>query len=120
MKIGLNMGEREHLSSKEAENRSLQKAISACKKGDWAARDILGKMFLPWLRTLAEKRTDPNNTAQINALIEKGKDALCKAARKFKIERGAHHFRVFAVPFVEKAMDHSVSGGIFSRIFGRK
>jgi len=120
MKIGLNMGERENLSSKEADNRALEKAIAACKKGDWAARNLLGKMFLPWLKSLAAKRAEPGDIAAINSLIEDGKGALCKAARKYKLERGAHQFRVFAVPFVENAMDKGSHVGFIARLFGKK
>lgn len=119
MRIGLKQRGAEHVSSKDAENKALEKAIWACKKGDWAAKDALGQIFHPLLKKMAERRTDTENSVEISQLMNHGKDALSKAAKKYKLEKGAHHFRVFAVPFVEKAMDKRSSSGLLSKLFGK-
>ena len=58
-----------------------------------------------------------SDQAQINDLIEKGKEGINKAAKKFNLKDGADKFRIFAVNYVEDAMDGK-GGGFFSKLFG--
>ena len=117
MKIPLNMGQSGSVSDKTTQYKILERDILNTKKGDWAAKSNLSKTFFHLLRSLAEKRsTDPT---QINTLIEAGKDGLFKAAIKFKVQNGADRFHIFALDFVEKAMDNKLHPGFFARLFGR-
>jgi len=114
MKIGLNMGGDQHVSSKKAHDKELERIILATKEGDWTAKTKLAKEFMPLLTSLAEKRT--KETGKMNELIEKGKNGLYAACKKYKPVMGVNKFRVFAVNYIEKYMDGKV--GFFSRLFG--
>jgi len=120
MKISLNAGQNESTSSRAAQARILERDIVAAKKGDWNAKNNLARSFLPLLTSLAEKRTtDPG---RINLYIEAGKEGLFRAARRYKQSVGADSFQIFALDFIEAAMDRGVGGkkGLFSRLFGSK
>jgi DNA-directed RNA polymerase specialized sigma subunit len=122
MKISLNMGQEEG-DSRAAQQRVLERDVLGAKAGDWNAKNSLVRLFTPLLASLAEKRT--NDAALRNQLIEAGKQGLFDAARKYKPNVGIVHFRVFALDFIEAAMDHaarassSSGGGFLSRLFGR-
>lgn len=123
MKIALNMGGQGGTDPRAAQ-KVLEKDILAAREGDWSAKNNLARVFAPLLTSLAEKRT--TDTAQMNRLIEAGKQGLFAAARKYKPGVGPEHFRVFALDFIERSMDDSghsgESGGargFFGRLFGR-
>lgn len=117
MKIALNMGQSNTGSDRNAQSKALERDIQGVQKGDWTAKNNLVKAFQNLLRSLAEKRSkDPT---EINTLIEAGKEGLFKAAQKFSIATGGDRFHVFALDFVEQAMDRKQKGGFFARLFGR-
>jgi len=117
MKIPLNMGQNGVVSDRITQNKILERDILNTKKGDWTAKANLAKTFSHLLRSLAEKRS--NDPTQINTLIEAGKEGLFKAAAKFNVKTGADRFHIFALDFVEKAMDKKLRPGFFARLFGR-
>ncbi len=99
------------------QDRAMEMDILECKKGDWEAKARLIREFMPLLTTLAKKRG--TDTATINRLVEAGKDGLVLAARKYRVG-SPQKFQIFAVPFIEKAMEHALSGGgFFARLLGR-
>ena len=117
MKIPLNMGQSGTTSDRASQNKILEREIINAKKGDWTAKAGLAKAFQNLLRSLAEKRSkDPT---EINTLVEVGKEGLFKAAGKFNPSAGAERFHVFALDFVEKAMDQKLNPGFFARLFHR-
>jgi len=120
MKISLNVGQDGAGSSRSAQARILERDILAAKKGDWNAKNNLARLFLPLLTSLAEKRA--GETSKINLCIEAGKEGLFRAAKKYKPSVGADSFQIFALDFIEAAMDRGMSGkqGLFSRLFGNK
>ncbi len=116
MKISLHLGEGDS-TSRAAADRVLERDILAAKKGDWEAKHNLVRTFLPLLTSLAEKRT--REAAKVSRYVEAGKEGLYKAARRYKPSIGADRFRVFALDFIEKAMDAcDRGGGFWSRLFG--
>lgn len=117
MKIPLNMGASSNTSGRAAQNKALERDLAAVKKGDWTAKNNLAKSFTNLLRSLAEKRSQDPTT--INTLVEAGKEGLYTAAAKFKLDQGAERFHVFALDFVEKAMDNKGKGGFFAWLFRR-
>jgi len=117
MKIPLNMGQNGAGSDRASQNKMLEREIINARKGDWTARSNLAKTFQNLLRSLAEKRSkDPT---EINTLVEAGKEGLFKAAGKFNPASGAERFHVFALDFVERAMDQKLKPGFFARLFHR-
>lgn len=120
MKIALNMGNStNYQSTKEAQAKAVERDVLMTQKGDWTAKNNLAKTFLPLLTTLAEKRAG-SNLADKNAMIDAGKEGLYKAAAKYNKSIGADKFQIFALDFIEKAMDDSKKGGgFFARLFGR-
>lgn len=118
MKIPLGV-QREAETGKQAENRQLTAWISASKKGDWEARKQLARAFAPLLQKLADKRAG-GDTATRNQLMNQGREGLETAARKFDLRNGPQHFRIFALEYIEKAMDSPKRRGLLTRWFGRK
>jgi hypothetical protein len=119
MKIGLNIGGNEPRSDKAAEGRAFERTILAAKKGDWEAKQMLIRKFLPFITSLAEKRaTDP---IEINKLVDAGKQGLITAAGKYKTSVGHDRFQIFALDFIEANMNRSGKPpGFLSRLFGNK
>jgi hypothetical protein len=119
MKISLNMGPEGPEQKKRTEARVLEHDILAAKDGDWNAKGNLVRMFMPLLTSLAEKRTAEN--AKMNAYIEAGKKGIFTAAKKYKKNIGPEGFEIFALDFIESAMDRAAdgAGGFFSRLFGK-
>lgn len=115
MKIPLNMGNNGTQSSRDAQAKQIERDVLAAKSGDWNAKSNLARTFMPLLQTRAQKRS--SDTAEINTLIERGKEGLFKACRKYNQKTvGAAHFQTFALDYIEKAMDSKP--GFFSRLFG--
>ena len=119
MKISLNVGQDGSNSTRATQARILERDILAAKKGDWNAKNSLARSFLPLLTSLAEKRA--NDVGKINLFIEAGKEGLFRAAKKYKQSVGADSFQIFALDFIEAAMDRGIEGkqGFFSRLFGK-
>ena len=105
------------LSIRNTKTETLARELAA-KSGDWNAKQNLAKEFTPLLVSLAERRS--SDPSRVNALIEAGKTGLYKAATKYKPAMGAERFRIFALDFIEAAMDRGERGGGFlGRLFGR-
>jgi DNA-directed RNA polymerase specialized sigma subunit len=120
MKIPLKMGQDGVAASKAAKAKVLERDILAARKGDWKAKNDLIHQFMPLISSLAEKRaSDP---ATINRYIEAGKNGLMTALRKYKTSVGGDRFQIFALDFIERAMDNMAKGGGFFarllRLFG--
>jgi DNA-directed RNA polymerase specialized sigma subunit len=119
MKISLKVSNQENFNSgKQEELRLLDRDITACSRGDWEAKNRLFKSFMPLFLSLAKKRTQ--EVAGINQYIEAGKNGLVAACKKYKSSIGADRFQIFALDFIEKAMnDADRPRGFFARLFGR-
>jgi len=109
------MGQNGVGSDRITQNKLLERDILNTKKGDWSAKSNLAKTFSHLLRSLAEKRS--SDPTQINTLIEAGKEGLFKAASKFKQGMNPDRFHIFALEFIEKAMDKKLKPGFFARLF---
>lgn len=119
MKIGIDIAGNDAESAKAAEKRAFEKMITGAAKGDWEAKNQLVLTFQPLLNSLAEKRT--SDVPTLNKYLEAGKEGLMKAARKYTPSVGPDRFRIFALDFIEAAMDSAAGGGgFFARLFGRK
>ena len=117
MKIPLHMGQDGQQSNRQTAQKVLEHDILAAKKGDWNAKSSLVRTFTPLLTSLAEKRAA--KPTDMNSYIDAGKEGLFKAARKYKTSVGADRFQIFALDFIENAMDRVDGGGGFlSRMFG--
>ena len=118
MKIALNMGNNGTQSTKAAQAKVLERDIAAAKKGDWNAKNNLVRTFTPLLTSLAERRAKDTHT--INECMEAGKQGVFKAAKKYDLTEGAEKFHIFAVGFIEEAMERrNKGGGFWSRFFAR-
>lgn len=117
MKIPLKLGQEGHQSSVQAEAKAIERDVIDAKNGDWNAKNRLVRTFHPLLVSLAQKRADV--PAQQQKFIEAGKEGLFKAVRKHKAGTDIGRFRLFALDFIEAAMDRAAKGGgLFSRLFG--
>ena len=115
MKIGLNFGVHDDASENVSEARQIERIIANAKKGDWEARDLLTQRFRPLLTTLAEKRS--SDIVQVNRYVEAGTAGLLTAMRKYK-PSASSNFRIFAIDFIQAAMDRSDrKGGLLSWLF---
>lgn len=118
MKIALNHGGPDpYLQQKQQQARQLESMILSVKKGDWNAKTALAQHFQPLLHSLARKRA--STPKEINEYIERGREGLFKAARKYSAKVGPERFQIFALDFVESAMDNR-RVGFFARLFGRQ
>lgn len=117
MKIGLHIDGKDANSSKAAEARALERLILDAKKGDWESKELLFQKFRPLIASLVDKRS--KDTAMINKYMEAAKAGLLTAAGKYSPAVGPDNFRIFALDFIEKNMDHvEKNGGFFSRLLG--
>jgi len=118
MKIPLNLGQNGTQSTAAAQAKVVERDVLAAKAGDWNASNNLARLFAPLLQSLARKRaSDP---VTINELIDAGKLGINTAAKKYRSSIGADRFQVFALTFIERAMDDHLKGGNwFTRLFRR-
>ena len=118
MKIPLNIGQNGATSKKEAQDKMLENDILRIQKGDWEAKKNLIRTFSTLINSLAEKRSD--KPVKINEYVEAGKNGLITAVKKYNIKGGAHGFQLFALDFIEEAMNRvDKGGGFFARLFGK-
>lgn len=118
MKIPLHLGQNGTQSAAAAQAKVVERDVLAAKQGDWNAKTNLARTMTPLLLSLAQKRASDQQT--INALIEAGKEGLVKATRKYNSSIGADRFQIFALDFIEAAMDEHLRGGNwFTRLFSR-
>jgi hypothetical protein len=120
VKIPLNMGNQNGaLQSGAALNRALEGDILSAQRGDWNAKHALERTFMPLLTSLGEKKT--SDTAKLNRYIEAGKGGLAEAVKKYRAKIGPEKFRIFALDFIQSAMDGVDQGsGFWARLFGRR
>lgn len=117
MKISLNLNQNETYTPEGVEiEKTIERDAQEAKKGDWEAKARLTQTFMPLLTSLARKRSQ--DTAMINRCIEAGKEGLVAAARHYKPATGAK-FQIFALSYIENAMDRVGKPGFFARLFGR-
>ena len=117
MKISLNMDGDHQVTGHEAQMKALARDVRETKSGDWNARKRLNTTFQALIKKFAQKRT--TNTAEFNALMDKGREGLFVAAKKYKLKEGPDHFQIFAVDFIENYMDGKGGKGFFGKIFGK-
>ena len=117
MKRPLNPGSNGGQSSSAARIQALERDLQAAKRGDWEAKRRVESSMMPILQDLAKKRASSN--AEINNMIDAGKQGIAVAIKKFKPGMGADRFQIFALRFIEDKMDNPNSGGFFSKLFGR-
>ena len=120
MKIPLHIRNNNEADASPAANReqAIERDVKPCRRGDWEAKARLVRQFMPLLTSLASRRA--SETATINHLIDAGKDGMLSAARKFRPNRH-DKFEVFALQYIEAAMDRANStGGFWKRLFRRQ
>ncbi len=106
----------EAMSAPAARAKALEKDLAAAKRGDWEARHRVERALMPLLTTMAKKRASDNGS--INSLIERGKEGISIAIKKFKAGTSGDRFQIFALPFIESRMDKTERPGFFARLFG--
>ncbi len=99
-----------------ARNQALEKSIRAAKKGDWEARRQVERSLMPLLKKLSEKRAE--DTATFNNMIEAGKSGIATAIRKVPANTPGDRFQIFALPYIEEAMEKSRKKSLWKRLFG--
>ncbi|MDD5708538.1 MAG: hypothetical protein PHR35_21680 [Kiritimatiellae bacterium] len=117
MSTALNLHASVDPSGKLTRLSELERCLSACQAGDLRERIRLARTFRPLIRSLAERRAG-SNAEEVNRLCGLGREGLYKAASKYTLKVGAHHFRVFALDFIEREMD-SKTRSFWQRLFGR-
>lgn len=117
MKIALNGKREETQSGPAARTKALEKDLIAAKRGDWEARHRVERSLMPLLTSLAKKRSE--DIPSINKHLEAGKEGIAVAIKKFKTGTHGDRFQIFALPFIESAMDKPKRSGFFARLFGR-
>ena len=116
MKIPLNMGQNN--DGKPNRPKVSETEILAAKGGDWTAKNSMARTFTPLISSLAQKRS--NDVNAINNYIEAGKEGLYIAAKKYKTTVTPARFQIFALDYIQSAMDRvDGKGGFFSKIFGK-
>ena len=115
--MAMNLHSGDGLSSADKRMQVLERDLKAAKRGDWNAKKRVYSSLHDILNEFAAKRSSSNE--EINVMLEAGKKGIDQAIKKFKLTSGADRFQIFALPFIEKNMDHPSSGGLFSKIFGK-
>ena len=116
MKISLNLNQNDYATPEATREKAIERDVEACKGNDWEAKTRLVHTFMPLLTSLAKKRTQ--DTAVLNRFIEAGKEGLADAARHYSSSSGKK-FQLFALNYIEQAMNRVNRPGFFARIFGR-
>ena len=104
MKIALSQDEVASLSGSGAQAEALEQAVAGCKLGDWESKHALERLFNPLIIMLAAKRAGADRAA-CNELIERGREGLYQAAKRFPQRESIRRFRLFALDCIEQAMD---------------
>ena len=95
----------------------LERCLAKCQAGDLREHMQLARKFRPLIRTLAEKRAGgPENVKEINRLCSLGREGLYEAVIEYNSNVGIAHFRLFALDYIERAMD-SKPKGFWQRLF---
>ena len=116
MKIPLKLSLNEQQSAAAAAAQSILRDVRAIKGGDWNAKNSLVRAFQPLLLSLSEKRAH-QDAAKNNRYLDADKEGLFKAARKYREKSHGNNFQLFALDFIESAMDRvDKKGGFISRL----
>ena len=115
MKIALSQDEVASLSGSGAQSDALAQAVAGCKLGDWEAKRALVRLFAPLIEKLVEKRAGTDQAVR-DALIERAHAGLYRAAKRFSKRESIRRFRLFALDYIENAMDKKPCG--LSNLFG--
>lgn len=108
MKIPLNVNRGQATAERRDAGLVSEQDLTACREGDWEARQRVLAAFAPLLTSLARQRSsDPQ---KVNACLEAGKTGLLTAIRKYKAKGQADKFQIFALDFIEKSMDKADRG----------
>ena len=110
MKIAFSQDEVATLSGSGAHAEELAQAVAGCKLGDLESRHALERQFAPLITMLAGKRTGADNHVARNELIDRGREGLYRAAKRFPPRESIRRFRLFALDYIEAAMDKPVRG----------
>jgi DNA-directed RNA polymerase specialized sigma subunit len=116
VKISLNLNQNDYSTPEATREKAIERDVEGCKKNDWEAKSRLIQTFMPLLTSLAKKRTQ--ETAILNRFIEAGKEGLTDAAKHFNASSNTK-FQLFALNYIEQAMNRVNRPGFFARIFGR-
>jgi DNA-directed RNA polymerase specialized sigma subunit len=108
MKIQLSHDDLANLAINSNELETLTNALAGCRAGDWESKHELERIFQSLLVMMATKRTG-DDVKQRTRLIERGRAGLYRAAKRFPKREPAKQFRIFALPFIEAAMDEPPS-----------
>ncbi len=107
-------------SGRQAELQTLERCILKCQAGDLREHMRLARIFRPLIRSLAEKRVgDHNDVKEINRLCNLGREGLYEAVLECTPKTGAARFRIFALDYIEQAMD-SKPKGFWQKLFRRR
>jgi DNA-directed RNA polymerase specialized sigma subunit len=109
MKIALSQEEVASLSAASAQTEVLSQAIEGCRIGDWEAKRNLERLFTPLILMLAERRAG-QDVGLRNKLVERGREGLYRAAKRFPRSESVRRFRIFALDRIEQYMDKPPSG----------
>jgi DNA-directed RNA polymerase specialized sigma subunit len=114
-----------HITSSELPNgrhsyyEELERCIENCQAGELRERIRLARNFRPLIRSLAERRAGGARAVnEINRLCALGREGLYEAAMRYTPKIGAQHFRVFALDYIERAMDGKTRS-FWRRLFRR-
>ena len=120
MKIPLKLGQDGQQSTAAAAAAAIARDVQAVKSGDWNAKNNLVRAFHPLLTSLSEKRAHGDH-GKHNRYVDAGKEGLFRAAKKYKSKSNGDNFQLFALDYIERAMDGVDQGrGLISRLFGGK
>ncbi|MEI6150042.1 MAG: hypothetical protein WCS01_13160 [bacterium] len=117
MKIALNLSQNDtYTPDGEDQEMAITRDVRACKKGDWEAKARLIQAFMPLMTSVAKKRV--TETTQVNRYLEAGKEGMMNAVRHYRPTSNAK-FQIFALSYIEDAMDRIDRPGWLARLFGR-
>jgi DNA-directed RNA polymerase sigma subunit (sigma70/sigma32) len=115
MKIALNMNLAEGQTAGQIEIEKLTAYLAAAQRGDWEAKRRIVTMFTPLVKSMAEHRELTG--APLAEAIDRGKRGVERAIKKFKTTSGGDQFQLFALKFIDAAIDSK--GGLLGRLIGR-
>lgn len=120
MKIPLKLGEDGPQSTTATAAAAVLRDVKAVRDGDWNAKNSLAQAFNPLLISLAEKRAH-GDPSKLNRYMDAGKEGLFKAAKRFRPKSDNDNFQIFALDFIEQAMNRidRRGGGMMARLFGK-
>ena len=102
---------------KRYELDDLDQCLTQCRTGDLREHMRLARKFRPLIRTLAEKRAGGHDQVrEINRLCALGREGLYEAVLEYTDKVGVSHFRLFALDYIERAMDGRPKG-FWQRLF---